>query len=427
MTVDDEGRRTNHGSRVTGHESRVRWRVLRLIFAFCLVSQAEAVAFAAPPAAAADFSGWHLPLPAGKWTISRGPCGSAARYNHPCGYYEDQCGVDFIPVSGSMENVPVLAPQAGRVFFLGTRADAGLAVMLRHADGRLSALMHLSKIVVGLDQFVAQGEVIGYAGGTGNVSNPHLHFHVQQNAVERSCLDLKGLDDLDYLRMTATSRNLAWTELTLPDPPAALPDWLTLEPSPKPGESVVLPAQLLVAPGAETYLPVAVTSADPTETLMTEGVIVQPARRTPSQALFDIVFFAPEKTGDYEKTLQPVAGVRLGAEVTLPYSVRPAPDTQPGLGLMLINPAFGSPSNWSTLRLPPRLCWWEDPPAGENLLHFRVLVVGPTSLDSGWITGLCWQTQNLQAGTYFWKVFVRDANGYMNRTNQRPQAFTIDS
>ena len=37
----------------------------------------------------------------------------------------------------------------------------------------------------------------------------------------------------------------------------------------------------------------------------------------------------------------------------------------------------------------------------------------------------CWQTPDLPAGMYFWKVFVRDARGYMNRTNQRPLALTI--
>ena len=37
----------------------------------------------------------------------------------------------------------------------------------------------------------------------------------------------------------------------------------------------------------------------------------------------------------------------------------------------------------------------------------------------------CWQAPDLKSGLYQWKVFVRDGRGYMNRTNQRPQVFTV--
>src|SRR5687767_8287129 len=78
-----------------------------------------------------DFSAWDLPLPAGQWTISRGPCASESGFDHQCGYYEDECALDLTSSLGSMENVPVLAPQDGQVFFIGTRADSGLALMLQ--------------------------------------------------------------------------------------------------------------------------------------------------------------------------------------------------------------------------------------------------------------------------------------------------------
>ena len=406
-----------------------RRHILRFIFILCLFS-VETTAYAAPRATDttdADFSSWHLPLPAGQWTISRGPCGSAVPYNHACGYYEDQCGVDLTPISGSMESVPVLAPQAGRVFFLGSRFDAGLAVMLRHADGRLSALFHLSKAVVGLDQFVGQGQVIGYAGGTGSASKPHLHFHVQWNAVERNCIELKGLDDLNYLTTTAISRNRAWTDLTLPDPPDALPDWLPLQLSTPPLETVSLPAKLLLTPGAQIHLPIAVASANATDNLLMDGTILKPTRHTKDQILFSVPIIAPGQGGYYEKTFWPVVSGQRGAGVTLRYVVRSAPDTSPGQDMILVNPSFASPTNWVSLSLPPRLCWWEEASAGKSPLRFRVLVVGPTPADSGWMSDLCWQTPDLKPSTYFWKVFVRDARGYMNRTNQRPYAFMIKS
>src|SRR5688572_22623456 len=175
-----------------------------------------------------DFTDWHLPLPAGEWVISRGPCGSGSGFNHQCGYFEDECALDLISAAGSMENVPVLAPQAGQVFFMGTRTDSGLALLLRHRDGRVSALMHLARIVVAPDQLVTQGQVVAYAGNSGSSGRAHLHFHVQPNTVERTCLPLYGLDDIDIFKATATSRNLAWPALSLPDPPAGLPAWLPL-------------------------------------------------------------------------------------------------------------------------------------------------------------------------------------------------------
>ncbi|HLE27467.1 MAG TPA: M23 family metallopeptidase [Anaerolineales bacterium] len=401
--------------------------LLRLFLTSALIVAPRPVRGAGQDSRPPDFTGWHLPLPAGKWRISRGPCGSAARFNHLCGYYEDRCAVDLIPLSGSMENVPVLAPQAGQAFFLGQRVDTGLAVMLRHADGRVSAMMHLSKIVVGPDELVAQGQVVGYAGSTGSSGNPHLHFFVQPNAVERECVEVQGLDALDFKEMTATSRNLAWPQLTLPDPPPALPDWLpSLEALPHP-ENVSLPQHIQLAPGANITLPVAVTGAlAPGVSLSSAGETLHPARRASNTAWFGLPIVAPQKAGNYERTwqLQYPGGRGRGKTITVKYSVRPAA-AGADLGLILVNPSFVSPSSYSPVAQPLSLCWRVPSSAGEQPFHFRVVVVGSQPADSGWIAGACWQTPALKAGTYYWKVFVRDAQGYMNRTNQRPYAFLI--
>ena len=206
-----------------------------------------------------DFSEWHLPLIAGEWRISRGPCNSVAPFRYSCDYYENSCAVDFMPISGSMQNVPVLAPQDGWVFFSGERKDAGTSLMLEHPDGRVSSFMHLARIVVASNEFVTQGQVVGYAGKTGNSNKPHLHFHVQPNAVQRECLDLKGLDEIDYEQMRAISKNLRWADLILADPPMPLPDWLatlTITTDP-PVNGVSIPQQILLAPGASVRVPVA--------------------------------------------------------------------------------------------------------------------------------------------------------------------------
>src|SRR4029077_17219730 len=123
----------------------------------------------------------------------------------------------------SMLSVPVLAPAAGQVFFLGTRSDSGTVGKLQHDDGRVGGLMHLSRVVAVLDQRVTQGQVVAYAGNTGSSSRPHLHFDVQPNAVERSCLPLSGIDEMNSHLMTIRSHNLPWSSLVLPDPPSTLP------------------------------------------------------------------------------------------------------------------------------------------------------------------------------------------------------------
>jgi len=399
-----------------------RWSLIIFLISHCTVTPVAHAGSETTAARPADFAAWHLPLPAGEWTISRGPCGSKARFNHQCGYYEDACGVDLTPLNkDEAENVPVLAPQAGQVFFLGQRFDAGITVMLRHADGRLSALMHLSKAVVGLEEKVAQGQVVGYIGHTGSASAPHLHFHVQPNAVERECLDLTGLDAINYEKMRATSHNLRWDELTLIDPPTRWPEQLPLFLVTRPISNVIFPKNVTLAPNTIITVPIVITGSNAvTSRLMLGTMTLSPTLVAKTHALYHLPISATAATGAFTLT------VRLAnATLKLPYTVRRPPDTSPSQDMILISPTFVSPANWPTLTKPPKLCWSEPASAGKAPLQFRVLVVGPAQVESGWISDACWQAPTLKAGTYFWKVFVRDGRGYMNRTNQRPYAFVM--
>lgn len=387
-----------------------------------LVLALAGLAVAAPASGALDFSGWHLPLPAGEWQVSRGPCGSGAHFIHNCNYYEERCAVDFVPVSGSMEGAPVLAPQAGQVFYLGARSDAGIMLLLLHPDGRVSGFMHLAKVVVGPDEKVARGQVVAYAGSTGSSGNPHLHFFVQSNAVERECVELKGLDDLNYVTLIATSRNHAWPKLTLPDPPAALPGFLPTLGAAASTNAVILPGRLLLAPGATLRFPVAVRgAAAATRTLNLNGLILTPISRATGSATFSVPLTAPPQPGNYELILRTASGAAAKAR----YSVRRPAEASAPLGLLVVNPTYLSPSGWSSVDGAPLLCWAYADKTAQKPFQFRVLVVGSTPADSGWIAKTCWQTPRLKPGAYYWKVFVRDARGYMNRTNQRPYAFIV--
>jgi hypothetical protein len=137
---------------------------------------------------------------------------------------------------------------------------------------------------------------------------------------------------------------------------------------------------------------------------------------------------APLAPGEYARLLPLSAGHgrrAVGRALRLHFAVRDPAHTAAGAGIVLISPAFVRTANWSRLAAPPQLCWSEPASAGPAPLLFRVRVVGPSPADSGWISAACWQTPALPPGSYAWKVFVRDGQGFMNRTNQRPFVFTL--
>jgi len=59
----------------------------------------------------------------------------------------------------------------------------GNAVMIDHQNGEYSLLCHfqLNSIKVKVGDKIKQGDIIALCGNTGNTSQPHIHFHLQDN------------------------------------------------------------------------------------------------------------------------------------------------------------------------------------------------------------------------------------------------------
>ena len=58
----------------------------------------------------------------------------------------------------------------------------GNYVIINHGNGYNTLYAHMSSIAVSYGQSVSMGSTIGYAGASGNVSGPHLHFEVRSSS-----------------------------------------------------------------------------------------------------------------------------------------------------------------------------------------------------------------------------------------------------
>lgn len=76
--------------------------------------------------------------------------------------------------------VPIHAAASGTVTYAGDELkNYGNLVLIKHAGGYTTAYAHAERLIVSRGDFVASGQVIGYAGQTGDVSSPQLHFEIR--------------------------------------------------------------------------------------------------------------------------------------------------------------------------------------------------------------------------------------------------------
>lgn len=88
------------------------------------------------------------------------------------GFQSRHRGIDILSPAGT----PVRASNSGRIALTRDLYFAGNTVIINHGLGLFSIYCHLSKICVGNGRSIKKGEVVGYAGATGRVTGPHLHW-----------------------------------------------------------------------------------------------------------------------------------------------------------------------------------------------------------------------------------------------------------
>jgi hypothetical protein len=138
----------------------------------------------------------------GEWFVSQGYTGNIT---HKKGW---QYALDFVVVDETAHtfklpgetvtdfycyNLPVMAPADGYISEVAdgiddneigdvdVRQNWGNTLVIKHADGLYSKLSHLKKdsLLVKVNDFVKEGQVIATVGNSGRSPEPHLHFQLQ--------------------------------------------------------------------------------------------------------------------------------------------------------------------------------------------------------------------------------------------------------
>lgn len=120
---------------------------------------------------ASSSSSFIYPLPAGTSYVS---CAYGYRIHPITGNYSFHSGVDLAAATGT----PIYASKSGKVSAATYTYVYGNYVTITHADGTSTLYGHMDYSIVGSQQYVEQGQVIGYVGSTGWSTGSHLHFTI---------------------------------------------------------------------------------------------------------------------------------------------------------------------------------------------------------------------------------------------------------
>jgi murein DD-endopeptidase MepM/ murein hydrolase activator NlpD len=150
---------------------------------------------AAPPAqmsAEGSASGGRFPWPVrGRVLASYG--------NTPGGGHND--GINIAAPRGT----PVHAVDAGTVAYAGNEVKGyGNIVLIKHANGWISAYAHLDDVTVKPGDTIAAGQVIAKVGDSGGVQEPQLHFELRRGK--------KPVDPREFLSPAPSAEGPAGTK-----------------------------------------------------------------------------------------------------------------------------------------------------------------------------------------------------------------------
>lgn len=107
---------------------------------------------------------------------------------HPIyGVWAFHSGADIDAPSGT----PIKAVADGIVIYAGWLGSYGIVVFIKHGSNITTVYAHMQYFTVELNQYVKQGDIIGYVGNTGLSTGPHLHFEIR--------IDGKPVDPQKYL------------------------------------------------------------------------------------------------------------------------------------------------------------------------------------------------------------------------------------
>jgi hypothetical protein len=103
-----------------------------------------------------------------------------------------------VPLLEAPRGTPVRAAADGVVAYAGNEIRGfGNLLLIRHADGWMTAYAHNDKLLVKRGDKIAQGQQIAHVGATGNVVSPQLHFEIRRGK--------RAVDPLDQLGSLRTS------------------------------------------------------------------------------------------------------------------------------------------------------------------------------------------------------------------------------
>ncbi|MBI4684101.1 MAG: M23 family metallopeptidase [Nitrospirae bacterium] len=112
------------------------------------------------------------------WPLTGAVTSYYGKREHPKTGAEDfHTGMDISAAVGN----PVTATADGIVSFSGWSGGSGNLVVLEHGFGYSTFYAHNKMNIVNVGDKVKRGDVVSYAGSTGNTTGPHLHYEIWKN------------------------------------------------------------------------------------------------------------------------------------------------------------------------------------------------------------------------------------------------------